>query len=183
LYYNAYLEYFTLENPIAKAGLEVKVEREVVKLVEVEDATALAQGGIGQALEQRVKKYDRVAVKSGDPLVTGDLIEIVLTLDSKNEYESILVEDLKAAGFEPVETLSGYAPGAGGAYVEFRDERTCFFFSRLPEGKTRVAYRLRAETPGTFAALPAKIWAMYAPELKGNSDEFKARVEDREIAK
>ncbi|REK32489.1 MAG: hypothetical protein DWQ45_16945, partial [Planctomycetota bacterium] len=37
---------------------------------------------------------------------------------------------------------------------------------------------LRAETPGKFSALPTKAYAMYAPELKANSDEMKLRIED-----
>jgi hypothetical protein len=32
--------------------------------------------------------------------------------------------------------------------------------------------------PGRFSALPAKAAAMYAPELRANSDELKVRVED-----
>jgi hypothetical protein len=41
-----------------------------------------------------------------------------------------------------------------------------------------VSYRLRAETPGKFSALPTQISAMYAPELRGNSDENRVVVED-----
>jgi len=37
---------------------------------------------------------------------------------------------------------------------------------------------MRAETPGQFSALPARGYAMYAPELQGNSDEIKLRVAD-----
>jgi uncharacterized protein YfaS (alpha-2-macroglobulin family) len=37
---------------------------------------------------------------------------------------------------------------------------------------------MRAEIPGKFSALPARASAMYAPELKGNSDEIKLRIED-----
>jgi len=38
---------------------------------------------------------------------------------------------------------------------------------------------MRAEIPGTFSALPTKGSAMYAPELRANSDEEKLRVVDR----
>ena len=38
---------------------------------------------------------------------------------------------------------------------------------------------MRAEIPGRFSALPTKASAMYAPELRGNSDELKLRIEDR----
>ena len=53
-----------------------------------------------------------------------------------------------------------------------------FFVRALARGKHSVSYRLRAETPGAFSALPARAAAMYAPELKGNSDELKVKVED-----
>ncbi len=32
--------------------------------------------------------------------------------------------------------------------------------------------------PGKFSALPTRAYAMYAPELKANSDEIKLHVED-----
>ncbi|MBQ2788089.1 MAG: hypothetical protein IJE97_00525, partial [Thermoguttaceae bacterium] len=169
LYYNAYLEFFTLEDPIEKAGLEVKVERRYYKLEAQKDATQLVAGGRGQAVSQRVERYKRVPLTSGDSVTSGDLIEVELTLESKNEYESILLEDRKAAGYEPVETASGYNGNNLGAYVEYRDDRVCFFASRIPQGRTTVSYRLRAETPGRFSALPTRVEAMYAPELKGNS--------------
>ena len=59
-----------------------------------------------------------------------------------------------------------------------RDDRVCFFVRRLARGKHSVSYRMRAEIPGKFSALPAKASAMYAPELKGNSDEIKLGVKD-----
>ena len=179
LYYNAYLEFFTLEDPIEKAGLELKTERRYYKLVERKDATETVEGGRGQAVTQRVERYDRVPLKSGDAVTSGDLIEVELIVESKNEYESILLEDLKPAGYEPVEQRSGYDGNALGAYVEYRDDRVCFFATRVRQGTSTVSYKLRAETPGKFSALPTKIWAMYAPELKGNADEFKAQVDDR----
>jgi hypothetical protein len=39
---------------------------------------------------------------------------------------------------------------------------------------------MRAEIPGKFSALPTKAYAMYAPELKANSDEIKLQVKDEE---
>ena len=45
-------------------------------------------------------------------------------------------------------------------------------------GQAVPAYRLRAEIPGRFSALPARVGAMYAPELRGNSDELRIRIED-----
>ncbi|MFW6303599.1 MAG: alpha-2-macroglobulin family protein, partial [Candidatus Sumerlaeota bacterium] len=177
LYLNAYLTNFTLEDPITKAGLEVKVERKIYKLVP-EEKEVDAAGGHGQALKVRVEKYNRVPITELEALESGDLVEVELIVESKNDYEYIVIEDMKPAGFEPVEVRSGYTGNELNAYVEFRDERTAFFTRMLARGKHSVSYRLRAEIPGHFSALPAKISAMYAPELKGNSDEDKVTIED-----
>ena len=50
---------------------------------------------------------------------------------------------------------------------------SCLFSRWLARGKHSISYRIRAEIPGTFSALPARAEAMYAPELKGNSDEIR----------
>ena len=87
---------------------------------------------------------------------------------------------MKVSGFEPVELRSGYVPGSLNAYVEFRDERVAFFTRQLAQGKHSFSYRMRAEIPGRFSALPTKAWAMYAPELKANSSEMKIAVKESE---
>ena len=112
-------------------------------------------------------------------LKSGDLIEVELEIDNKNDSEYLIFEDPKAAGFEPMTLQSGYVPNTLGAYMELRDEKVAFFVQNLPRGKHSIAYRMRAEIPGTFSALPTRGYALYAPELKGNSDEIKIRVQDR----
>ena len=64
------------------------------------------------------------------------------------------------------------------SYREMRDDRVSFFVRRLPRGRHSVSYRVRAEIPGQFSALPTQGYAMYAPELKGNSDEIKVKIVD-----
>jgi uncharacterized protein YfaS (alpha-2-macroglobulin family) len=188
LYYNVYLQNFTLEDPIKKTGLEVKIERRFYKLERDNSAESQTAGGRGQVVNIKTEKYNRILLLAKElvpSLQSGDLIEVELIVESKNDYESILIEDLKAAGLEAVDVRSGYGVlGAGSGnslnpYVEFRDERVAFFVERLPRGKHSLTYRLRAEQPGQFSALPAKVEAMYAPELKGNSDENKVNVTDK----
>jgi alpha-2-macroglobulin len=177
VYFNAYLTNFTLEDFITKAGLEVKVQRKYYKLTRV-DKTIKVAGSRGQAADQKVEKYERTELASDATLKSGDLVEIELEIDSKNDYEYLIFEDMKASGFEPVDLRSGYAPNALGAYMELRDEKVCFFSRVLPRGKHSVSYRMRAEIPGKFSALPTRAYAMYAPELKANSDEIKLAIED-----
>ena len=129
-------------------------------------------------IDQSVVKYRREELANLSEVVSGDLIEVELEIDSKNDYEYVIFEDYKAAGCEPVELQSGYTAGGLGAYVEFRDEKVAFFIRQLERGKHSVSYRLRAEIPGQFSALPATAHAMYAPELKANADEMKLKIED-----
>jgi uncharacterized protein YfaS (alpha-2-macroglobulin family) len=177
VYFNAYLTNFTLEDFITKAGLEVKVERKFYKLTKSDKQVAVA-GSRGQALRQKVEKYERTEIPNLATLKSGDLVEIELEIDSKNDYEYLIFEDMKASGFEPVEVRSGYGGNDMGAYMELRDEKACFFVRALARGKHSLAYRLRAEIPGSFSALPTRAYAMYAPELKGNSDEIKLKIVD-----
>ncbi len=177
VYFNAYLTNFTLEDFITKAGLEVKVNRKYYKLTRV-DKKIKVPGSSGQVLDQKVEKYERSELSNLATLKSGDLVEVELEIDSKNDYEYLLFEDFKPAGFEPMLVRSGYNANDMGAYMELRDERVCFFCRTLPRGKSSVSYRMRAEIPGQFSALPARGTAMYAPELKGNSDEIKIKVVD-----
>ena len=126
LYYNAYLTNFTLEDPITRAGLEIKVDRKVYRLIK-DDKTVDTAGGHGQTVGQRVERYRREQLPEGATLKSGELVEVELEIDSKNDYEYLIFEDFKAAGFEPVEVRSGYNGNDLGAYVEFRDERVAFF--------------------------------------------------------
>ena len=168
---------FTLEDFITKAGLEIKVNRKYYKLNKADKSIHVAGSG-GQAVDQKVEKYDRQELPNLSELKSGDLVEIELEIDSKNDYEYLVFEDMKPAGFEPVDVRSGYTGNDLGAYVEFRDNRVVFFARTLARGKHSVSYRMRAEIPGLFSALPTRAAAMYAPELKGNSDELKIGVKD-----
>ncbi len=177
LYYNAYLTTFTLEKFIERAGLEIKVNRKYYKLVKRDESVTVA-GSRGQTVDQKVEKYDRQELVNLAEIKSGDLIEIELELESKNDYEYLIFEDMKAAGFEPFEVRSGYNDKGLRAYMELRDDRVTFFVRHLARGKNSIAYRMRAEIPGQFNALPTRGSAMYAPELKGNSDEMQVRIVD-----
>ncbi len=176
LYFNAYVTNFSTEDDIKSAGLEVKVTRKYFKITSDKNATALVPGSLGQALNEQVDRKSRTPINSLDSVTSGDIVEVALTIESKNDYEYLIFEDKKPAGFEAVDVQSGYNGNELNAYVEFRDERVAFFVRELPRGSRSLTYRLRVQTPGTFSALPALVSGMYAPELRGNSDEMKVRV-------
>ena len=179
VYFNTWLSYFTTEDFITKAGLEIKVQRKYYRLVRRQGATADVPGGRGQSLKQARLVYDRQEVADLGKLTSGDLVEIELEIESKNDYEYLVFEDPKAAGLEPVDRQSGYTGGFPAVYRQLRDDRVAFFFRTLARGKHSISYRMRAEIPGRFSALPTRGSAMYAPELKANSDEIRLGIVDR----
>jgi uncharacterized protein YfaS (alpha-2-macroglobulin family) len=178
LYWNVYHTNFTLEEEIAPAGLEIKVDRRYYRLEAVQ--RELLQSGDRGQVDQAVRKaWNRVPLTDLNELKSGQLVEVELLIDSKNDYEYLMLHDPKAATMEAVENQSGYVwEGNLGVYREFRDQYVGFFLRTLPRGNHSIRYRLRCEAPGRFTALPAIASGMYAPELVGNSADFDVIVVD-----
>jgi uncharacterized protein YfaS (alpha-2-macroglobulin family) len=175
VYFNAYLSYFTQEEDPAPSGLELKIARSYFKLVRKERKTeGFDQRGGSIALREAA--YEKVPLHSGDRLDSGDLILVELMLESKNDYTFLAFEDPKPAGMEAVALRSGTTYGEAVANLELRDEKVVFFLSELAQGKLKLEYRLRAEIPGTFHAMPAIGFGMYAPELSASSTEMRLEV-------
>ncbi len=189
VYWNAYSEYFSLEEPIKASGNELDITRKFYKLTrrsaeltarEKDEYTILTMDATDKWSEVAPKtEYTRSEIKDGASVKSGDLIEVELVVNAKNDYEYLVFEDMKAAGFEPVEVRSGQSYGDGlSSNIELRDEKVAFFVDRLPQGRRVLRYRVRAEVPGTFHALPTNGYAMYAPEVRAISDEMRVSVSD-----
>jgi uncharacterized protein YfaS (alpha-2-macroglobulin family) len=196
LYYSCYLSYFTKQEDITGAGNEINIARQYFKLVPKTESVFKpsattrslglrtpareAQAAEGSGRAELRAGWTRAPLKTGDVLASGDQIEVVLTLTSKNTYDYLVFEDMKPAGCEPVVLRSG-GRWAGGlcANLELRDEKVVFFLGLLEQGQHVLRYRLRAETPGHFHALPASGFAMYAPEVRAISDEMRLRIEEK----
>jgi uncharacterized protein YfaS (alpha-2-macroglobulin family) len=179
LYYSAYSSNFTLAEEIAASGLEVKIERRYYLLEPAHKALELA-GKRAQVVAAERAAYDRISIDDLKALPSGTLVEVELLVESKNDYEYLMIEERKAAGLEPVDIQSGYQYQEGlGVYREMRDKHVAFFLRTLPRGQHSLRYQLRAEAPGRFTALPAVISGMYAPELAGNSADKDIRVEEQ----
>jgi len=104
--------------------------------------------------------------------------KVLVTLEALNttkRYSVALVDPLPA-GFEPVNTnlatAERAAPASNGTswdYTNMRDSRSEAFSMAMREGSHRFSYTVRATTPGTFVAAPAKAEEMYSPETFGRS--------------
>jgi uncharacterized protein YfaS (alpha-2-macroglobulin family) len=87
-------KFFSLEEPITRAGNEIFVKREYFKLM---GRPTLLKGYV----------YDKEPLRDGESVKSGERVETLITIEGKNNYEYLLFEDLKPAGFEAVEVRSG----------------------------------------------------------------------------
>jgi hypothetical protein len=80
--------------------------------------------------------YDRQTLGDGDYITSGERVEVVLTIEAKNNYEYLVFEDLKPAGLEAVELRSG----EGLTVRELRADATHRKFAdgQQPDGDTRM---------------------------------------------
>jgi uncharacterized protein YfaS (alpha-2-macroglobulin family) len=174
VYFSAEARFVSLEEPVKAAGNELFVRREYFRLA---PKPTLLKG----------VTYDRVPLRDGDSIVSGERVEVVDTIETKNDYDYLLFEDLKPAGFEAVELQSGttlYATSSDQQksqwiYQELRDRKVAMFADHLSQGTWEIRYTLRAETPGSFHALPLLGHAMYVPDIRANGDEVRLVVKER----
>ena len=114
LYFAAEAEFFSLEEPIRAAGNEVFAKREYYRL---KATPTLLKGFV----------YSKEKLADGAKVESGDRLEVVLTVEAKNNYEYLVFEDLKPAGLEAVEVRSGqplYAHELKSSAVEERHGKT-----------------------------------------------------------
>ncbi len=193
LYFAAEARFFSLEEPIPSGGNQVFVQRDYYRLVPVQ---TLLKGTV----------FERQRLQPGEALQSGERVEVILTLEAKNDLTYLMLEDLKPAGLESVEVQSGAGPPAcrlsrdavqerqasgkveppcedfgirRHVYRELRDRKVALFIDRLDQGWWEIRYQMRAEVPGRFHALPVVAQAMYAPEIRANSREQSLEVLDR----
>ncbi len=193
LYFSAQAKFFSLEEPLTAAGNEIFVRRQYFKLV---NHPTLLKGFVSE----------RVPLNDGETVKSGERVEVVLTIEGKNNYEYLIFEDLKPAGLEAVQVRSGeslyvreiksgalagknsalmnfksaadFSGRSRWVYQELRDRKVALFIDKLPEGVWQVSYEMRAESPGAFHALPVLGHAMYVPEIRTNGTEVRIKVVD-----
>lgn len=198
IYFAIYAEYFSLEEPIPPSGNEIFVDRQFYR---IRNVPTLLKGF----------SEEKVLLVDGESLESGERVEVVLSIEGKNNYEYLVFEDLKAGGLEAVQLRSGgviqarelkasiakeetesikeiialadekdrYTARSRSVYQELRDRKIASFIDRLPQGYWEIRYRLRAEVPGEFHALPVIAHAMYTPEIRANGKEIRLSIRDR----
>lgn len=120
-----------------------------------------------------------VALKAGETLRVGDKAVVRLTIRTKQEMTYVHLKDTRAGCFEPAEQLSGAQYRDGVFYYRTgKDASEQFFFDRLPEGTFVLEYAVYVSRSGEYAAGPATIQCLYAPEYTAHTAGQRLIIKD-----
>ncbi|RYD98307.1 MAG: alpha-2-macroglobulin [Sphingobacteriales bacterium] len=116
-------------------------------------------------------------ITANQPLKVGDKVKVRIVLKVDRDMEYVHMKDMRAAGFEPVNVLSGYKWNNGlGYYESTKDIATHFFFDRLPKGTFVFEYPLVVAQKGTFSNGITTAQCMYAPEFSSHTEGIRVEV-------
>jgi hypothetical protein len=155
LYWSASASYFSREaKPAPKGSGALNIVREYFKL--------------------RPEQQENRIVYSEQPLTgaveSGDVVVVRLTVSTTRDEQYLEIEDPIPAGFEFIEQEGLFELKAKPAWWdfyytqrEFHDDRAALFSTTFERGQGQFHYLLKAVTPGTFQANPARVLPMYEP--------------------
>lgn len=105
------------------------------------------------------------------PIKVGDKVTVRVIIKADRSMDYVHLKDMRAAGFEPVNVLSGYRYNNGlGYYESTRDLASHFFIDRLNKGTYVFEYQVIASQKGTFSNGITTAQCMYAPEFSSHSE-------------
>lgn len=122
------------------------------------------------SVQKSLSVFDGEAWRETSEFAVGDRVRVELILKVEDDMSYVVIEDLRAAAFEPVEQLPTPLISEGlYFYRENRDSQTNIFIDFLPRGTYRLAYEVYASQAGVFASGAAKVQSMYNPIIAAHS--------------
>jgi tetratricopeptide (TPR) repeat protein len=126
----------------------------------------------------KVVNNQLTALSDGNALAPGDQLKVRIIITADRQYEYVHLKDMRAAGFEPKNALSGYRwSGSLGYYESTKDLASHFFIDNLSKGTHVFEYPLVVNLKGDFNNGITTIQCMYAPEFGGHSKGIRLKVD------
>ena len=117
------------------------------------------------------------SIVDSDSLSQGDKLIVRVELRTDRDLDYVQMRDMRAAGLEPINTMSRNRYQDGLSYYEStRDRYTDFFFERIRRGTYVFEYELRVTHKGTFSNGITTAQCLYAPSFAGHSSGIKLRI-------
>lgn len=109
-------------------------------------------------------------ISADTPLKVGDKVTVRMILNTDRAMEFIHIKDMRAAGFEPADTLSGYQwKNSLGYYQSTKDASTNFYIQYMPKGKYVFEYDLISNAAGKFSNGITTMQNYYAPQMNAHT--------------
>lgn len=116
-------------------------------------------------------------VSESNSIKVGDKVTIRLTVRVDRDMEYVQLKDMRAACFEPIETLSGMKwQNKTYYYQSTLDASTNFFFEHLAKGTYVLDYSVYATREGEYSNGITSIQCMYAPQFVSHTDGMMIKV-------
>ncbi|MFC3756863.1 alpha-2-macroglobulin [Chryseobacterium tructae] len=109
-------------------------------------------------------------ISAETPLKVGDKVTVRMILNTDRAMEFIHIKDMRAAGFEPIDALSGYQwKNNLGYYQSTKDASTNFYIQYMPKGKYVFEYDVVANASGKFSNGITTMQNYYAPQMNAHT--------------
>ncbi|MDQ0064265.1 alpha-2-macroglobulin family protein [Chryseobacterium lathyri] len=109
-------------------------------------------------------------ISADTPLKVGDKVTVRMILNTDRNMEFIHIKDMRAAGFEPTDALSGYQwKNSLSYYQSTKDASTNFYIQYMPKGKYVFEYDLVSNAAGKFSNGITTMQNYYAPQMNAHT--------------
>ncbi|MEC5156820.1 alpha-2-macroglobulin family protein [Chryseobacterium sp. MP_3.2] len=113
------------------------------------------------------------------PLKVGDKVTVRMILNTDRNMEFIHLKDMRAAGFEPLNVISGYEwKNNLGYYQSTKDASTNFYIENMRKGKYIFEYDYICNASGTFSNGITTLQNYYAPQMNAHTKGTKITISE-----
>ena len=199
----------TLENPDTKATGYIKsavksstIDKKLGTVTVTKPGPGIVQGGVFWQYYEDLDKikssetyisitkelYKKIKTENGEelmqitsatPLKVGDKVTVRMILNTDRNMEFIHLKDMRAAGFEPLDVISGYQwKNNLGYYQSTKDASTNFYIEYMPKGKYVFEYDLVCNASGTFSNGISTLQNYYAPQMNAHTKGSKVHISE-----
>ena len=137
---------------------------------------------ISKELYRKVKTENGeqlMKINENSPIKVGDKITVRMILNTDRNMEFIHLKDMRAAGFEPLDVISGYQwKNNLGYYQSTKDASTNFYIEYMPKGKYVFEYDYVANASGKFSNGITTLQNYYAPQMNAHTQGTNVVISD-----
>lgn len=137
---------------------------------------------ISKELYKKVKTENGeqlMKINENSPIKVGDKVTVRMILNTDRSMEFIHLKDMRAAGFEPLDVISGYQwKNNLGYYQSTKDASTNFYIEYMPKGKYVFEYDYVANASGKFSNGITTLQNYYAPQMNAHMQGITIEIKE-----